>query len=883
MSNSTIPMLPQAIGITGAEQLEAVQAGASVRLTAAQIAALGGPLGPTGPTGPSQGPTGVPGPTGSIGPTGTTGVSGPTGPTGGGPTGPSGLSITGPTGPAGPTGTPGSGGPTGPGGNGPTGPTGIGAAGPAGPTGPMGVGARGPTGPTGTNAGPTGPTGPIAPFIFNSQVTATVPSGTSDNYAPSGYVPGSTNCLILTPTDGTSALSGLDATGVPNGYTLVLWNSSSTIALTLNSEASATVANQFVCPAGQNSYIATLDKVILIYLSGEWIVGPVGTATVYQMPPPSGDTSGATDSIAFAAAQAAVIAAIGPAGVFSAPSGNMNVQLQYGDYYINTSGAMLGNATSLKAEGLKFVGQGMRLTRIHYVPATASPMMINLGWLNLQFIGITFECNNAGCDWIQRQEQLNSNIQHPYMDDCEWVGTWQYIDVLTGLNNNSESEWHHCSMGATCLAWLFVPAAGSVTMTSGSASIPCSGPSSLFPGGTAYFPVGSAGVFSDTVGTGSGGVVAGTQYFVVSATNSGGATTSFSVSATLGGSPITFNASATTVFNTGSDQFLNYWFDNCRHTPNSPWINMSSGGHIKITKADCSGGSPSVPTYLFNLFGIAHAGGVCVFDADLRRESHNANALLLQTTWSYGSIRIRVDESSIVSNPASTVYVSVNPNNTTGPIIEFHDSMLLGMHGYPDAGNVFDFQQRFVYNRCTLLQAAGTTNGAASAFIVPFVSGPNGRPLIDFNDCRSSTNVNITGYKDLVDCQLNAFTTMGGRPKQRSVQICGSNASMPTANGNFEFNFPICRIIRVQFNPTNTALTGAYSFTLQTAGGTAIVPAFAGANAGAAPFYDSDVVNPGLYFSLPSGGSTLVQIADTLSGGRTLIFNEFDLIVTYLA
>jgi hypothetical protein len=41
MGNVTIPMLPQAIGLTGAEQLEAVQAGTSVRVTAAQIANLG--------------------------------------------------------------------------------------------------------------------------------------------------------------------------------------------------------------------------------------------------------------------------------------------------------------------------------------------------------------------------------------------------------------------------------------------------------------------------------------------------------------------------------------------------------------------------------------------------------------------------------------------------------------------------------------------------------------------------------------------------------------------------------------------------------------------------------------------------------------------------
>jgi hypothetical protein len=40
MANATIPSLPQAIALTGAEQMEAVQAGTSVRVTVAQLAAL---------------------------------------------------------------------------------------------------------------------------------------------------------------------------------------------------------------------------------------------------------------------------------------------------------------------------------------------------------------------------------------------------------------------------------------------------------------------------------------------------------------------------------------------------------------------------------------------------------------------------------------------------------------------------------------------------------------------------------------------------------------------------------------------------------------------------------------------------------------------------
>lgn len=127
MATESIPQLPQAIGVTGAEQLEAVQGSTSVRLTAKQIAALGGPTGPTGTAG-NIGPTG---PTG-FGPTGPTGVSGPTGPGGpsGGPTGPTGVQ-----------------GPTGPSGTGPTGPTGPSITGPTGSTGPSGTGPTGPTGP----------------------------------------------------------------------------------------------------------------------------------------------------------------------------------------------------------------------------------------------------------------------------------------------------------------------------------------------------------------------------------------------------------------------------------------------------------------------------------------------------------------------------------------------------------------------------------------------------------------------------------------------------------------------------------------------------------------------------------------------------------------
>jgi hypothetical protein len=163
MSNVQIPNLPAAVALSGGEQLEVVQAGASRRVTAAQIAGLA--PGPTGPTG-TMGPTGAGGPTGASGPQGQQGQSGPTGAQG----------DTGATGAAGPTGSTGAAGPTGP----------TGAQGDAGAN-----GAAGPTGPTGaasTALGPTGPTG--ATGAAGAGITFQGTVATSGDLPPSGNLVG---------------------------------------------------------------------------------------------------------------------------------------------------------------------------------------------------------------------------------------------------------------------------------------------------------------------------------------------------------------------------------------------------------------------------------------------------------------------------------------------------------------------------------------------------------------------------------------------------------------------------------------------------------------------------------------------------------------------
>jgi hypothetical protein len=175
----------------------------------------------------TAGPQGPTGPLGNVGPTGPS-LPGPTGPTGApnGPTGPTGPAG-GPTGPAGPPG-----GPTGPTGAGPTGPTGFG------PTGPTG---SGPTGPTGS--GPTGPTGPATTPTYSSSVSAT-PTGTNNNYAPSGYTAGTTTRLLLTPSAATT-LTGLGSATI-DGFVIYIYNLSATYSITFTHQGGGSSAgNQF--------------------------------------------------------------------------------------------------------------------------------------------------------------------------------------------------------------------------------------------------------------------------------------------------------------------------------------------------------------------------------------------------------------------------------------------------------------------------------------------------------------------------------------------------------------------------------------------------------------------------------------------------------------
>ena len=92
-----------------------------------------------------------------------------------------------------------------------------------------------------TGAGAAGGSSPT----FTSAVTDT-PGTSQNNYAPPGWVAGTTNALKLTPSANIN-ITGLGA--APDGWTVSIDNNSTTFTLTFTDEdASSAAANQFACP-----------------------------------------------------------------------------------------------------------------------------------------------------------------------------------------------------------------------------------------------------------------------------------------------------------------------------------------------------------------------------------------------------------------------------------------------------------------------------------------------------------------------------------------------------------------------------------------------------------------------------------------------------------
>jgi hypothetical protein len=111
--------------------------------------------------------------------------------------------------------------------------------------------------------------GAIANFV--SSVSATV-AASVNNYAPAGYVGGTTNRLILTPAGGGSTITGLSASGVPDHWTITIYNPSTTDVIYFsNLSASSSAGNKFACPGGVTAVLSPQNAAVLKYVVNQWV------------------------------------------------------------------------------------------------------------------------------------------------------------------------------------------------------------------------------------------------------------------------------------------------------------------------------------------------------------------------------------------------------------------------------------------------------------------------------------------------------------------------------------------------------------------------------------------------------------------------------------
>lgn len=552
---------------------------------------------------------------------------------------------------------------------------------------------------------------------------------------------------------------------------------------------------------------------------------------------PSGNANTDTANLIAAVRKALANAVLQPGG--SSYIGLGNVFFTPGVFQINQAYSMMWpTATNgLKMQGLGFYGSGSGSTFINYAPTVSGPLWCNAWVSNIKCYGISFYCTDPLSDFRQSSEQAGgSNIQQDRFEDCYWfssaAGGWQNINLYSGGNNNSENCWDSCGiLNSIAGSGLYIPAPAAATMTSGSAVISLTNLNGAF---AQYQTV----TFSATVGSGAGGVIAGTYYYIVAAN-----ATSIQVSATSGGAAIIFSAPGSATATNASDQFLNYWIDDFKfwsQTTTGSLINASMGGHFALKNIDVSGNSPNTNTYIFNLLGANHAAGVCAFSVDdIRVEHTSTTSLFLQSVWGYGNISVnRLDQSSQIQ-PITQPYCFFQPSQNTGAIINFRDSYLRGQHVYGATG--FDYEYPIIsnYEGCTLAD-----NPSASSFIVnQLTSGANtgGYADISFDGCRNTVVYTTNNYLQVVDSCPNWRFRLGGRIKRGCASFLSPTSGFPFGSAFIGLCVPQWAILtQVTFGKLASSDTGAFQYIVQTTDSTPVIlaggagTAMAGSNAGAA-------------------------------------------------
>jgi hypothetical protein len=591
---------------------------------------------------------------------------------------------------------------------------------------------------------------------------------------------------------------------------------------------------------------------------------------------PSGDATGARDLANLNAALASMAATFTLPTGFSSYQVGDRIVLGPGNFFF-TSGRinLLGPVNAVKISGIWLQGSGRGVTNIDYNPSVSGPLLINNRGLDVKFTDLTFTGHDPNSDFYWSQEQNGlTNVQDETFQDVEWTGSWYSLFRLTGGNNNSEWKFTRDTGAGTITNGIYVPASIAVTITSGSSTIAATNTAE-------QVEVGDTGGFTSACAP----LSANTGYFVVAASTSG-----FQVSTTSGGTPVTFTANCTPSFTAGSDQFLNFWFDKFKwDTGTSPgqWINMSYGGSIKIRDSDMSNHAPSSVAYAFNLLGTLsgpHAGGVMNFEVDgLRVEHASTNSRLIHSQWTNGTITFNnLDESSQVGHwPITNAYAFYEIVNNNGPLINYSNSQMMGLHNYTNNVSNYQRQINVEYQNITLLE-----NPSFSNFItVTNVGNTGGYPRIHCDNCRNSASQSVVGYKEQVDSDLFWNSSYAGTTKTKTVACVGANSDWPsTAGGSFQIRLPLnAMILDIKYwNPSGSAGSAtAYNFLIETTDASPTVLAtISGANAATPVPASAMQGNTAVNFVMSTDTARTIQIKE--NAGRASIFTGMYCLIDYI-
>lgn len=108
--------------------------------------------------------------------------------------------------------------------------------------------------------------------LLNKSVSDVAPGALVNDYAPSGYIGGTTNRLLLTAAVGGTVVNGLSAAGVPDGLTILISNISSTDPLSFPHLAIGSLAaNQFSNQNAETVQIPPLGAARVTYVSSKWV------------------------------------------------------------------------------------------------------------------------------------------------------------------------------------------------------------------------------------------------------------------------------------------------------------------------------------------------------------------------------------------------------------------------------------------------------------------------------------------------------------------------------------------------------------------------------------------------------------------------------------